>query len=199
MFGNKPIADVYLSLNDPNSFMLAQVLLNLETRFDLRFRLYLVASTTLSSEVSTALLKDQALKDANNIGSKYNLIKISQFPSMNTLVTGQQTWLLHVKTVAQALEVFVNTWSDNFSEHFSLSTPVITAQIKNKRRMFRKGYNASGSIFFCGSWFVGIEHLAKLEDVLNEKGLSKKETLATSKKDILPLSDQYEALGDESI
>ncbi|WP_426358861.1 hypothetical protein ACPUVO_01030 [Pseudocolwellia sp. HL-MZ19] len=176
LFGNKPIADVYLALNDPHSFMLIQVLSDIEKRFNLTFRLYLVTNTTLSSEVDAALLNQWALKDANHIADKYGLIKISSFPDMKTLVTGQQTWLLHAKTVEQALAVFTDTWANNFTEHFPISTPVITAQINNQRRMFRRGYHASGGLFFCGNWFVGIDRLEHLELLLNEKGLNKEES-----------------------
>jgi hypothetical protein len=40
--------------------------------------------------------------------------------------------------------------------------------------MFRRGYHASGSIFFCGGWFVGLEYLAtcnkgKLQFQINMK------------------------------
>ncbi len=189
LFGNKPIADVYVSLNDPHSFMLLQVLSDIEQRFNLTFRLYLVTNTTLSSEVDAALLKQWAIKDANYIADKYDLIKVSSFPEMKTLVTGQQTWLLHVKTAEQALEVFADTWSDNFTEHFPISTPVITAQINNQRRMFRRGYHASGAVFFCGNWFSGIDRLEHLELLLIEKGLSKKESKVSFNRNNLKFSD----------
>lgn len=175
LFGNKAIADVYLSLNDPHSFMLVQVLSDIEKRFNLTFNLYLVADTTLSSEVDVALLKEWSLKDANYIADKYGLIKVKSFPNMKSLVTGQQTWLLQVKTVAQALDVFTHTWLDKFTDHFPLSTPVITAQINNQRRLFRRGYHASGAIFFCGNWFVGIDRLEHLELLLHDKGLNKED------------------------
>ncbi|MEO9510461.1 MAG: hypothetical protein ABJG28_14840, partial [Nonlabens ulvanivorans] len=197
LFGNKPIADVYLSLNDPHSFMLIQVLSELESRFNLTFRLYLVTNTTLSSEVDAELLNQWALKDANFIAQKYGLMTVSSFPEMKTLVTGQQTWLLHGKTVKQALKVFVDTWSNNFEEDFPISTPVITAQINNQRRMFRRCYYTSVAIFFCGNWFSGVDRLEYLERLLNEKGLSKEAPRLTYTKNNLALSDSYVASGQE--
>ena len=199
LFGNKPIADVYLSLNDPHSFMLVQVLSDIEKRFNLTFRLYLVTNTTLSSEVDATLLKQWALKDANHIADKYDLIKVSQFPDMKTLVTGQQTWLLHAKTVEQALAVFIDTWGDNFTDHFPISTPVITAQINNQRRMFRRGYHTSGGLFFCGNWFVGVDRLEHLEVLLNEKGLSKEEATVAFNKNNLQFLPSSNEVGTESI
>lgn len=188
-FGNKPIADVYLSLNDPHSFMLVQVLADIEKRFNLTFKLYLVAETTPSSEVNIPLLKQWALKDANYIASKYSLSSVKSFPTVKALVTGQQTWLLTVKNIQDALTVFNDTWFDNYTDHFPLSTPVITAQINNQRRLFRRGSHATGSIFFCGEWFLGIDRLEHLEFLLNEKGLSKENETVVYDKNTLQLFD----------
>ncbi|WP_077342681.1 DsbA family protein [Pseudocolwellia agarivorans] len=188
-FGNTPIADVYLSLNDPHSFMLVQVLADIEKRFNLTFRLYLVAETTPSLEVNIPLLKQWAIKDANYIADKYNLSRVNSFPNTQALVTGQQTWLLNVKNVQDALNVFNDTWFDNYTEHFPLSTPVITAQINNQRRLFRRGSHSTGSIFFCGEWFLGIDRLEHLEFLFNDKGLSKENETVVYNKNTLQLLD----------
>lgn len=192
--GNKPIAEVYLSLNDPHSFMLMQVLQDIEQRFHLTLRLYLVAETTKGSDVNVPLSKQWALKDANYIADKYSLTKVKGFPSTKTLVTGQQSWLLQVKTVADALQVFNDTWLDKYTDHYPLSTPVITSQINNQRRLFRRGYYSSGAMFFCGNWFVGIDRLEYLERLLNEKGLNKNDAdvfYTKNKLQLLTTNSQY--------
>lgn len=112
LFGNKPIADVYLSLNDPYSFMLAQVLPDIEKRFNITLNLYLVAETTPGPEVNVPLLKEWSLKDANYIANKYGLAQVSAFPNIKSLVTGQQSWILNVKNVQDALNIFNDTWFD---------------------------------------------------------------------------------------
>jgi len=192
IFGDKPIAEVYLSLNDPHSFMLLQVLSDLETRFNITFKLYLVTEQTPSPEVNVPLLKKWALKDANYIASKYGLSHVEQFPGIKTLITGQQTWLLHVKNVQDALMVFKDTWFDQYTDHFPLSTPVITAQINNQRKLFKRGHHATGSIFFCGEWFLGVDRLEHLEFLLNEKGLSKEGEKVTYDKNRLQIFDKQD-------
>jgi len=171
LLGNKAIAEVYLSLNDPHSFMLVQMLPDIEKRFNITFKLYLVADTTPASEVDTTRLKFWTLKSANAIADKHRLIKVNTFPNINALVTGQQTWISNVKSTQDALKVFNDTWFDKYQEHFPFSTPLITAQLKNKRRLLRKGHYTSASILFCGEWLLGVDSLEHLAFLLNEKNL----------------------------
>jgi len=198
LLGKKPIADVYLSLNDPHSFMLAQVLPEIEKRFHITFNLYLVADTTSGEEVDVSLLRQWALKDANYIAEKYGLTQVDTFPHVKTLVTGQQSWILKVKNVQDALTIFNRTWFDEFDEHFPLSTPVINAQINNQRRLFRRGYHASASLFFCGEWFVGVDRLEHLERLLNAKGLSRDKATVVYDKNSLQLIENTESISNKS-
>lgn len=187
----KPRADVYLSLNDPNSFMLLQVLLNIENRFNIHFNLYLVSETTSSSKVSVTLLKQCMLNDANFTAEKYNLTKVDTYPEAKNLITGQQSWLLSVKSISDALNVFNDTWFGQYEDDYPLSTPVISAQIKNQRRLYKKGYFAPGAILFCGVWFIGVDRLKDLEKDLEGKGLIKQTKEPTDIENLLPNNNKY--------
>jgi len=187
LFGKKPTADVYVSLNDPNSFMLVKALINIEKKFDLQFRLYLVMGTPLNSNADEEIFSKVTLKNINDTDSVSNETNLSSFPNKKALITGQQTWLFHVQTLKQALDVFKNTWSDSFIEHYPFSTPMISAQIKNKLRMSAKGCNTSAAIYFCGQWYSCREQLQKLELLLQDKCLNKNPCL-TSVTNSLPTS-----------
>lgn len=194
LFGNKAIVEVYLSLNDPHSFMLVQMLPALEKQFDITFTLYLVADATPDPEIDTTRLKFWTLKSANNIADKYRLINVNTFPKNKALVTGQQTWISTVKSVEDALNVFNHTWFDKYEEHFPLSTPLITAQINNKRRLLRKGHHTSASILFCGEWLVGLDSLEHLAFLLNEKKLLKDNVTILNEENILQEESNVETL-----
>jgi len=171
--GKKPIADVYLTLNDPHSFILLQALTELEKNVDLTFNLHLVSGTNASQTESLVQFRESTLKDASYLSDKFGLVKAQLFPTVDNLITGQQIWFLKVKTLEDALKVFNDTWFGNYTEHYALSTPVITAQINNRRKLMKKGHSTSGIICFCGSWFAGVENLEAFKSFLSSKGLLK--------------------------
>jgi 2-hydroxychromene-2-carboxylate isomerase len=163
LFSDKPIVEVYLALNDPHSFMLVQVLADIEERFSIRLKLYLIYEAVPGVTVDPKLMREWALKDANFLAQQYNLKSIANFPSEKALLTGQQLWQLSPKTTTSALEIFNKTWFDQFDEYYNTSTPVINFQIKNQQRLIRKGHYLPAALFFAGDWFIGIDRLSYLE------------------------------------
>ncbi|MEW6990298.1 DsbA family protein [Colwelliaceae bacterium 6441] len=172
LFSDKPIVEVYLALNDPHSFMLVQVLADIEQRFAIKFKLYLVYKAVPGVTIHPKLMRNWALNDANYISKQYGLKSISSLPTAKALLTGQQIWQLSPKTVESAENIFYQTWFGEFTEFYSTSTPVINFQIKNQQRLIRKGHYLSAAIFFAGDWFIGIDRLFFLEDRLTKLGLN---------------------------
>ncbi len=175
LLGNKPTVEVYLALNDPYSFMLMQVLADIEQRYTICFKLYLIYDALPGVTIAPKLMRAWALKDANFIAEQYGLKKLQQYPSSKTLITGQQMWQFNSKSIAEALSVFYRTWFDGFEHNYNNSTPVINFQIKNLQRLSGKGHYLPASLFFAGDWFVGIDRLAYLEEKLQTLGLTRGE------------------------
>lgn len=171
-FRKTPVAEVYLALNDPHSFMLIQVLPELEQRFNITFKLFLVYESVPGVTIDPKLMRAWAIKDANFIAEQYQLKKITQEPSQESLFTGQQMWQLRPKTLANAWQLFQQTWFNDFEEHYRASTPVINYQIKNLMRLVKQGHYLPASIFIAGQWFVGIDRLEHLESRLANFGLA---------------------------
>jgi len=172
-FRATPIAEVYLALNDPHSFMLIQVLPELEKRFNIQFKLFLVYESVPGVTVDPKLMHSWAIKDANFVAEQYQLKKITQQPTEESLFTGQQTWQLRPKTLASAWTIFQQTWFNEFDDYYHASTPVINYQIKNLQQLVKKGHYLPASIFIAGQWFVGIDRLEHLEIRLRAFGLAK--------------------------
>lgn len=169
--GQKPKAEVYLSLNDPHSFMLVQMLSRLETNYNLNFKVLFIWGTLPGITICPKLYRQWAIKDANLTAEQFNLVHIKDEPTSASLTTGQQAWQLQVNNIANAEQIFINTWGNQFEEHFQTSTPTINHQVKNQLRLKANGHYAPASIFFAGAWYVGVERLYHFENMLKKLSL----------------------------
>jgi len=172
-FNKTPVAEVYLSLSDPFSFILVQVLPQLEQRFNIKFKLFLIYSNLSHTASDVDLWRLWAFKDAIGLADRYNLLAPERKPSQQMLLTAQQTWQMKDKTLKNALDIFHATWVGEFGENFGPSTPVITHQVKNHHRQKSKGHYSAATILFCGEWYLGIDRLNHLETRLIALGLAK--------------------------
>lgn len=162
MFNKKPKAEVYLALNDPYSFMLVQTLPDLAKRFDIEFDLFLVHENT-NVQCDFNSWRQWLWDDANLLAKRYQLTAVTEKPSIRSLHTGQQLWQLQPRTIENANKLFQDVWFNRFESYYGASTPVINHQIKNQEKQARRGHYQSGSIFFAGEWYVGVERLDHLE------------------------------------
>ncbi|MBA6389813.1 DsbA family protein [Colwellia sp. BRX10-3] len=169
--GKKAQAEVYLSLNDPHSFMLVQMLSRLAKNYQIDFKVLFIWGTLPGVTISPKLYRQWAIKDANLIAQQNQLVKITEKPSLALLATGQQTWQLLVNNIENAEQVFINTWGNQYTEHFQTSTPTINHQVKNQTRLQAKGHYAPANIFFAGDWFVGVDRLYHFENMLQKFAL----------------------------
>mgnify|MGYP000168018556 FL=1 len=172
LFADKPTLEVYLALNDPHSFMLVQVLSDIEQRFKVNLKLFLIYEAVPSVGIAPKLMRNWALEDANYIAQQYGLQSIEKYPSAKALITGQQIWQLSSKTVAQAADIFEQTWFDKFEFYYNASTPLINFQIKNQQRLINKGHYLPATLLFAGDWYLGVDRLIHLEAKLIKLGLS---------------------------
>ena len=189
-FKKTPTAEVYLALNDPYSFMLIQVLPDLEKRFNIQFKLFLVYESVPGVTIDPKLMRAWAIKDANYIADQYQLKKITQQPTQESLFTGQQMWQLRPKTLANAWKLFQLTWFNEFDDYYHASTPVINYQIKNLMRLVKLGHYLPSSIFIAGKWFVGIDRLDHLEKCLTDFDLAKDDSSPVYQKNKLVFADR---------
>ncbi|MGB2741154.1 MAG: DsbA family protein [Cognaticolwellia sp.] len=165
-FGRKVQAEVYLSLNDPHSFMLVQMLARLAKNYRIQFKVLFIWGALPGITISPKLYRQWAIKDANLTAEQYQLVKITDEPSLRLLTTGQQAWQLQVNNIENAEEIFIKTWGNLYTEHFQTSTPTINHQVKNQIRLQEKGHYSPANIFFAGDWFVGVDRLYHFEQML---------------------------------
>lgn len=173
-FGKKAQAEVYLSLNDPQSFMLVQMLSRLVKQYRINFKVLFIWGALPGITISPKLYRQWAIKDANLTAEQYQLTNITAEPSLMSLTTGQQTWQLVENNIENAEEIFIKTWGNQYNEHFQTSTPTINHQVKNQARLQEKGHYAPANIFFAGDWFVGVDRLYHFEKMLLKLALVEK-------------------------
>jgi 2-hydroxychromene-2-carboxylate isomerase len=174
-FGKKAQAEVYLSLNDPHSFMLIQMLSRLSKHYRVDFKVLFIWGTVPGVTISPKLYRQWAIKDANLIAEQYQLVPIIEDPTVALLTTGQQAWQLLVNNIENAEQTFINTWGNLYTEHYQTSTPTINHQVKNQTRLQAKGHYAPANIFFAGDWFVGVNRLFHFESMLLKLALLENE------------------------
>lgn len=173
---NKAQAEVYLSLNDPHSFMLVQMLSRLANNYQIDIKVLFIWGTLPGVTLCPKLYRQWAINDANLDAEQYQLVKITQEPSLASLATGQQMWQFSNCTIDCAEQIFIKTWGNQYTEFFQTSTPTINHQVKNQIRLQTKGHYAPASIFFAGHWFVGVNRLYHFEDLLRKLGLLRQVT-----------------------
>lgn len=175
LFGCQPKQlEVYLSLNDPYSYLLIQALASFQHQHklaDQRIDLRLIFD---SSELNSPAWRKHAINDVNAWARLYQLLPITTEPSYQSLTTGQQLWQLQPNTLDNALALFKQTWSNGFVSHFPPSTPVINFLIKNQQRQIKKGYYYPASMFYKGQWYQGVERLYLLQNQLYQTGIIEK-------------------------
>jgi 2-hydroxychromene-2-carboxylate isomerase len=170
-FGKNARADVYLALNDPHSFMLVQMLVRLQARYKLDFKVFFIWGALPGITIDPKLHRQWAIQDANLIAEQYRLVKVTHEPSLRLLTTGQQAWQLKENNLQNAEQVFIQAWGNTFSEHYLTSTPTITHQVKNQVRLADKGHYSAATINFAGDWFAGVDRLFHFESALCQLGL----------------------------
>lgn len=172
LFRNEPTAEVYLALTDPYSYMLVQVLPELEQRFKLSFKIYFVAGTNHDISANSKLWQAWSRNDVNQLAKRYQLDEIMQYPNVDDINTGQQEWQLLPKTVANAVNVFRKTWRGQYDDIYALSTPVINALLNNQETQKHRGHYLPATIRFMNQWYWGIDRLSHFETLLNQQQLN---------------------------
>ena len=173
LFHNEPIAEVYLALTDPYSYLLVQVLPELEQRFNVSFKIYFVAGTNHDISANNKLWQQWAKSDVNQLAKRYQLDEVTQYPSVDDINTGQQEWQLLPKTVANAVDVFHKTWQKKYDDIYALSTPVINALLNNQEKQKRRGHYLPATIRFMNQWYWGLDRLSHFETLLNQQQVNK--------------------------
>jgi len=179
--GQPHLVSVFIRVNDPYSYLLLQVLPELEQRYDVQYSYHVVSHLQEHMYPEPALWHDNALKDSSHIASLYSLdLPISmKLPSaeMTDAVTVQLLALERgSRFVEKALMILRKYWAGEVVD--VVSDPRLKQRLlQNEALMDSLGHYLSATVHYGGEWYWGIDRLAHLEKRLNALNLSRSENV----------------------
>lgn len=176
---------VYIAINDPLSYLLLQILPEIQQRFQitLDFNPVLQKNATMFPEM--ARWNENVLKDAIRLANLYQLQVPATYAaaSMNNEQLSQDYSLQLVKFsqqdnfIEQALPLFQDYWQPTVQNNNAVKqyktdgqnrTDLAKILSKNEQALQNNGHYLSATIFYGGEWYWGLERLHHLEQRLNQ-------------------------------
>ncbi|WP_250658074.1 DsbA family protein [Alkalimarinus coralli] len=173
---NKPhIADVFLHINDPYSFVLVQALQELAQRYVLRFRFNTVYTLNPEMFPEFEMWQANAFNDARSLSQLYGLnFPGSPLSKSDGEIRNFTNQLVNIESSDLALgkinDIFQQYWFTDTSEFQSVD--VASQVTKNEARLNHLGHYMSAMIHYGGEWYWGVDRLDHLEKRANKLGLS---------------------------
>ena len=176
---------VYIAINDPLSYLLLQVLPELQHRFQVTFQFKPVLQKNSAMFPEMARWNENVLKDAIRLAKLYQLHAPTTHAtaSMNNEQLSQDYSLQLVKFsqqdnfIEQALPLFQDYWQPTVQNNNAVNqcktdgqnrTDLAKILSKNEQALQNNGHYLSATIFYGGEWYWGLERLHHLEQRLNQ-------------------------------
>ncbi len=174
--------DYFHQLDDPYSYLAAQVLERLCTTYAIELRIVIVGTPNAVDAPEPAMLANYALVDARNIAPYFGLDStgLDQLPAGNPLTLAQRALLSEtspspglVQEVTMALwrgdTESLKTMADNPD---LLSDTAFKETLRQHQQQQRKlGHYLGASFYYDGEWYWGVDRLCYLEQRLRDAGL----------------------------
>lgn len=197
------ILTVYLAINDPNSYLLLQVIPELKNRFRVQFRYKTILDKQVMMFPEPQLWDANTLKDGANMAKLYGLKPPELATSNEELNIQASLQLVSIESQDDFLEnarvVFDAYWSGDLEALSRLSSVKTTTQESllsqklrnNELELLKNTHYLPGTIHYCDEWYWGLERLQYLEERLNDLGLSDKPQVKYAKlhQHLLPFKD----------
>lgn len=170
---------IFIRVDDPYSYLLLQVMPELERRYDVRFTYHVVSHLQDGMYPEPELWHENALRDAAHIAELYQL----DLPSINTLPSAEQSQLASNHLLAlehdeqfseRAIEVLKAYWHALPTSATGVGLVDASEKLKaNDALLDSLGHYLSGTLYYAGEWYWGIDRLNHLEARLNDLNLSR--------------------------
>ena len=197
------ILTVYLAINDPNSYLLQQVIPELKNRFRVQFRYKTILDKQAMMFPEPQLWDANTLKDGANMAKLYGLKPLELVTSNEKLNIQASLQLVSIESQDDFLEnaqgVFDAYWSGDSEALSRLANVKTTAQESplsqklrnNEVELLKRKHYLPGTIHYGDEWYWGLERLQYLEERLNDLGLSDKPQVKYAKlhQHFLPFKD----------
>lgn len=179
--------EIFLHINDPYSYILVQVLPDIQRRFNIKLRLRTIYQFDAEMFPEYEMWKKNAFYDALRLAELYNLKAPKQPPKADNLTTINYTYLLvnaesSNKPIEQFCTLFDQYWGNGSVSNGSLTNekkpnklnnkPFDSALRINETRLKQLGHYMSGMVYYAGEWYWGVDRLDHFEKRANRLMLS---------------------------
>jgi 2-hydroxychromene-2-carboxylate isomerase len=158
--------------DDPYSHLLAQVLVDFSSRYDISLSFHIVGAPDDDVAPERAALEAYGLKDAIAIAPFYHLDfpKNARLPSEKTISLAYRAIAGHEHAGAFLVEVGKAVWNDDAAalEIMSLVSEKTAQERVAADTEFRnsKGHYLAGTLYYDGDWYWGVDRFPYLEQRL---------------------------------
>ena len=171
--------EVFLSVSDPYSYLLSQILPELRVRFNTDVILRIVRDKQRDMFPDQAKWQTNAICDAERLAILYDLDFPTSTANIATpeciknytlalLAASQQT-----PCIEACRALFHQFWSGQQEVDIpSSSVELENLLSENQRRLKALGHYFSAMIFYAGEWYWGLDRLLHLEERLNQQELN---------------------------
>ena len=172
----QPVVDVWLRAADPYSYLLVQVLPQLQQRFAVNWRFRVIADLQDDMYPQADMWHHNAQLDASRLARLYGLQAPTGTPSIaqQELACGRLL-VLQQQAVdwTEAGQVLDDLWQSRVLPAVALSSAQRQLLQANERQLQRDGHYLSATLKFQGEWYWGLDRLDHLEQRLNQLGLNR--------------------------
>ena len=172
---------VYLSINDAYSYLLIQVLADLQSRYNIEFDFRCVLNKQTEMYPAPSLWHKNAFHDGQYLSKLYDLEFPIQNPKHSHTFDKQVTaqllhWELEPGFLDKALPLFRQYWQGTELDIEKMLNPAITTHtecyehhlLANEAQLKDNGHYLSAMLHYGGEWYWGLDRLQYLEQRFNE-------------------------------
>ena len=179
------VVTVYLNITDAYSYVLLQVLSELQSRFPIEFDFRCVLNKQTEMFPAPALWNKNAFNDGVYLANLYELNFPATAPQHSNKIAKATTaqllhWELQPGFLENALTLFEAYWHQEKAELAKLITPAIAIHdecydhhlLNNENLLKQSGHYLSAMLHYGGEWYWGLDRLQYLEHRLNDLNLN---------------------------
>ncbi|MFD2177558.1 DsbA family protein [Veronia pacifica] len=181
--GRRRTATLFLSIDDPYSYLLLQVLPKLQQRYDFTVEFRTVLNRQSDMFPASLLWDQNAFNDCHFTADLYQLSFPTHPPEKTVELKKEVTaQLLHCELqpgyLDNAQRLFDAYWFDETERLNSIVSPVVQGAVdcyrqhleSNEKLLLQKNHYLSGNLHYGGEWYWGIDRLLYFEQRMNAIG-----------------------------
>lgn len=172
----QPLVDVWLRADDPYSYLLVQVLPQLQQRFLVNWRFRVIATLQDDMYPEPQMWQKNSIQDVALLAGLYQLQAPEREPLSIAQVEVATGRLLQLQQQAvdwsAVRQVFDDLWQGQSQPAEPLSAEQQTLLATNEQQLVQEGHYLSATLKFQGEWYWGLDRLVHLEQRLNQLKLN---------------------------